>query len=466
VSFETVTYFISDKVYPALLVAFFFGLTIFIHELGHFWVAKRRGLKIERFSIGFGPKMFSWVRDHIEYRVSWIPFGGYVALPQMSPMEAVEGKTDTKTEELPPVAPFSKIQVAIAGPVMNICLALLLATVIWQMWLAVTVNPSVIGWIEPGSLEEQRGIEVGDRIVQINDRPTKTWDDVHRIVALSLEPEVTAVVEHKGERKQYRLPTHVSEQFGLKLINLYPEGRPVAGPVLSGSPAERAGVQAGDKFLAIDGVPVGSAKELIGLIGQRADKPTLIKVLRRGQALTLTAVPEFDARAKAARIGVQLEDELDFDVLRPGPTPGEQFGDVFGMLSDTAYALMHFRKTVVGVNSFSGPVGIAGGWWYEIRHGGITRGMKFAVMINIALAVFNLLPIPILDGGHILLAVLERIRRRPLNARLVYVTSTACAALLISFMLLITVFDFKRLLPRSLKRSPAPVTNESPNSTP
>jgi regulator of sigma E protease len=290
--------------------------------------------------------------------------------------------------------------------------------------------------------------------------------DVNRAVVLSLEPEITAVIEHRGERKLYTLPTRVSEQFGMKLINLYPEGRPVAGALLPGSPAERAGVQTGDKFLAIDGVPVGSAKELIGLISQRAGKPTEIKVLRRGQVVKLTAQPEYDANAKVARIGVQLEDEMDFDVLRPGPTPSEQFTEVFGMLSDTAYALVHFRKTGVGVSSFSGPVGIAGGWWYEIRHGGITRGMKFAVMINIALAVFNLLPIPILDGGHIVLAIIERIRRRPLNAKLVQVTSTAFAALLISFMLLITVFDFKKLLPRSLKHSPAPVTNEPPTPAP
>jgi regulator of sigma E protease len=415
--------------------------------------------------VGFGPKIFGWVKDGIEYRVSWIPFGGYVALPQMSPMDAIEGKSGEKAEPLPPVTPGSKILVALAGPVMNVALAFGLALVIWRVGLAVPVNPSIVGWIEPGSLEEQQGIEVGDRIVQINDRPVQTWMDVNRAVALSLEPEVNVSIERKGERKQYRLPTRVSEALGIKLINLYPQGRPMAGVVFPGKPAEQAGVQAGDKFLAIDGVPVSSAKELIELIGSRAGKPTPIQLLRRGKVVTLTATPEFDAKAQAGRIGVQLEDEMDFAVQRPGPTPGEQFGEVFGMLSDSLYALLHYKKTGVGVSSFSGPVGIAGGWWYEIRHGGLTRGMKFAVLINLALAVFNLLPIPILDGGHILLAVLEKMRRRPLNAKLVYAASTACAALLISFMLLVTVFDFKKLLPRSLKPSSAPLTNEPATET-
>ena len=107
---------ISICIYPALLVVFFFGLTIFIHELGHFLMAKRRGMKIERFSIGFGPQIGSWKRDGVEYRISWIPFGGYVALPQMAPMEVIEGKTESKPEELPPASPESKTLVAFLAP--------------------------------------------------------------------------------------------------------------------------------------------------------------------------------------------------------------------------------------------------------------------------------------------------------------------------------------------------------------
>ena len=116
VSLDTVLHAIADWIYPAIMVLFFFGMTIFFHELGHFLVAKRRGMVIERFSIGFGPKVFGWVRDGIDYRVAWLPFGGYVALPQMSPMEAIEGETESKADELPPVSPGSKFEVAVAGP--------------------------------------------------------------------------------------------------------------------------------------------------------------------------------------------------------------------------------------------------------------------------------------------------------------------------------------------------------------
>src|SRR5258706_13738141 len=149
---------VATKVYPAVLVVFFFGLTIFIHELGHYLMARKRGMIVERFSIGFGPKMFGWVKDGIDYRISWLPFGGYVALPQMSPMEAIEGKTESQAAELPPTSSMSKILVALAGPVMNFGLAFVLAAIVYWFGLPQPVNPSVIGWVEPGSREEQLGI--------------------------------------------------------------------------------------------------------------------------------------------------------------------------------------------------------------------------------------------------------------------------------------------------------------------
>src|SRR5436309_1308141 len=116
----------SFYIYPALLVLFFFGLTIFVHEFGHYLVARRRGMIVERFSIGFGPKIFGWEKDGIDYRVSWLPFGGYVALPQMSPMETIEGKNEKDAQDVPPAPPLSKTLVAVAGPIMNIIFAFLL----------------------------------------------------------------------------------------------------------------------------------------------------------------------------------------------------------------------------------------------------------------------------------------------------------------------------------------------------
>ena len=444
VSFDVIQTVIADKIYPALLVAFFFGLTIFIHELGHFLVAKRRGMKIDRFSIGFGPKIFGWKKDGVEYRVAWLPFGGYVALPQMSPMEAIEGKTDSPAEELPLAPASSKILVAIAGPIMNVVLAAMIACIIWRVGLAVPVNPPIIGLVEPGSREEQLGIHAGDRIVKVNGQDVKSWFNVQRLVALSLDSSVNVVIEQNDGPKEFLLETEVNRDFGVKTLDLYPEGRPFAKNILPDSPAEAAGVLPGDEFLAVDDVPVSTRQELIDFISKKPGEPVRLKLMRNGQMTAITVTPRLEPERNVGRIGVELEDRIAFEVTRPGPTPKTQFLEVAQNLGDTFYAIFHHKRTGVGISSFSGPVGIAGGWWYEIRNGGITRGLKFAVLINLALAVFNLLPIPVLDGGHIVFAIYESVFRRPLPARFVHAVSTAFAVLLISFMLYVTAFDFKR----------------------
>jgi regulator of sigma E protease len=155
---------------------------------------------------------------------------------------------------------------------------------------------------------------------------------------------------------------------------------------------------------------------------------------------------------------------LEYEVIRPGPTPVQQFKDVLGLMADTLYAVVNYKRTGVGAKSLSGPVGIAGGWWLEIVNGGWRRGLWFAVLLNINLAIINLLPLPVLDGGHIVFATFEAIFRRPLNAKFVHATSTAFAVLLISFMLYVTFFDIQRLTGRWSRSSPAPVNTNDANS--
>src|ERR1043166_1905088 len=322
VSSEALLSIVTHWIYPGLLVVFFFGLTIFIHELGHFLIAKRRGMIVERFFIGFGPRIFSWKREGIEYGVAWLPFGGYVALPQMSPMEAIEGKSESGAGQLPPAPPVSKILVACAGPIMNFFLAVLLASIVWQVGLSIPINPSVVGWVEPGSREEQLGIRAGDRIVQVNDREVKTWMDIQRAVAVSREPIVKVVIERDKQRTEYLLETEMNEMFGLKTINLYSQGRPFARGFQPDSPAEHAGMIVGDKFLSIEGMPVSSAQELRELVGKRAGLPTEVKVMRDDKVVSLIVVPHVDEKEKVGRMGVLLDDALEYEVVRAGPGPG------------------------------------------------------------------------------------------------------------------------------------------------
>jgi regulator of sigma E protease len=449
--------FIVNVVYPTLLVVFFFGLTIFIHELGHFLVAKLRGMKIERFSVGFGPKIWGYTKDGVDYRVSWFPFGGYVALPQMSPMETIEGETETKAEDLPLAPPRSKFEVAVAGPLMNLGLAVVLAVVLW--YVGMPTNLAVVGWVDSGSPEELAGVRPGDRIVQVNDQKVKTWSDFMEVVAFSGEPTVRVVVERDGQQNEFLLETKLNEQFGVKMLeHLWPRGHPFAQRVLGDSPAERAGLRMGDQFVSIEGIPIYSSDQLRELIGKRAEQSTDIKVRRGSETLTLTVVPEVSAEEKVGRIGVQLGDHME--IVRPGPTPIDQFTDILVSMGRMVKGLAHSKETGVKVRSMSGPVGILAIWWYAIVSGGLRQGLHIAVLLNINLAVINLLPLPVLDGGHVLFAGIEAVRRKPLSARLVHATSMAFAFLLIGFMLYVTFFDIQRLTFGRSRMAPKPDTEE------
>jgi regulator of sigma E protease len=292
--------------------------------------------------------------------------------------------------------------------------------------------------------------------MRIDDKDVKKWSDVAAVVATSLEPTVKVVVEREHKTLEFTVETTYQRDFAVKTLGLYPPGRPIAVRIRRNSPAERAGVKPNDEFLAVEGVPINGRVQLIEFIGKRADQPTQVKVMRGGQVVTLKVVPEYDEKEKAGRMQVVLGEQI----VKPGPTPVEQFEDVLAMLGSSIYAFVHHEKTGVGIRSFSGPLGIMGGWWAEFASGGMRRGLWLAVVLNINLALFNLLPVPVLDGGHILFAALEAIRRKPVNARLVHVTSTAFASLLIAFMLYITVLDIQKFLPSRSHRS-QPVTNET-----
>ena len=448
-------------IYPAVLVLFFFGLTVFIHEFGHYLMARRRRMVVERFFVGFGPRIFSWKRAGIEYGVAWLPFGGYVVLPQMGPMEMLEGKTETSATELPAASPVSKILVSFAGPIMNLVLAFVIGTVLWQIGMPAANHSTVIGWVEPNSHEELAGLRAGDRILLVNDKEVSKWTDVITGVAMSLEPVVNVVVQRGEEKLVFNVETTYEKEFGIKVTGLYPPGRPVAVRARPGSPADQAGIRPNDEFLAIENVPVFSRAQLIELVSKRADKLTHVKLMRAGNVVELTVTPVADSQDKVARMGVELTEQI----VRPGPNPWEQFTDVLGMLRDSVYAVAHHKQTGVTVKSFAGPVGILGGWWNEFAVGGIRRGLWLAVVLNINLAIFNLLPLPVLDGGHIVFALIEAIRRKPVNARLVHVVTTGFAALLIGFMLYITFNDVQKFLPHRQPHPSTPGTNEPAPAT-
>ena len=330
--------------------------------------------------------------------------------------------------------------------------------ILW--YVGMPTNLAVVGWVDSGSPEELAGVRPGDRIVQVNDQKVKTWSDFMEVVAFSREPTVRVVVERDAQQKEFLLETKLNEQFGVKMLeHLWPRGHPFAQRVLGDSPAERAGLRMGDQFVSIEGIPIYSSDQLRELIGKRADQSTEIKVRRGSDTMLLTVTPELSAEEKVGRIGVQLGDHME--IVRPGPTPIDQFTDILVSMGRMVRGLAHSKETGVTAKSMSGPVGILAIWWYAIVSGGLRQGLHIAVLLNINLAVINLLPLPVLDGGHVLFAAIEAVRRKPLSARLVHAASMTFAVLLITFMLYVTFFDIQRLTFGRSRMQPKAGTEET-----
>ncbi|MGZ4975253.1 MAG: RIP metalloprotease RseP [Limisphaerales bacterium] len=434
---------ILNILYVSIVVLLLFGASIFVHEFGHFWVARKRGLKVEGFAIGFGPKVFSWVRDGIEYSVRWIPAGGYVKLPQMITSQQLEGSADS---HIPPAPPFSKILVAIAGPVMNVIFAFLVAGIIYFVGLPEPVNPSIIGYVEPGSAEAKLGIQEGDRIVNVDGKPVNSWEQIREVTVFARTNVLPVSVVHEGKTNTYPLTAKVSD-IGGKFLNLDPKEHPVITAFTDkDAPASKAGLKVDDEFVSFDGVPVVNQPALIEMIQERAGKPTECVVKRGDQKIKVTVTPEVNPDTKKGRIGVAMSLKFIYVLKKPGPSPVEQISTVWFRTIDTFNALFHSKQTGVGVKDLSGPPGIIAMLAAQVNTD-FRLAMSFLVLLNINLAILNMLPIPVLDGGHILMAIVEKIRRRPLSVRFVEYTTTAFAVLLISFMLFVSFNDVTKRLP-------------------
>ena len=430
---------ILNIIYVIAAVLVLFGAAIFIHEFGHFWVARKLGMKVEEFAVGFGPKIHSRKRDGIEYSVRWIPAGGFVKLPQMITAEALEGQS---AEEVPPAPPLHKILVAFAGPFMNVVFAFAIATLIYFVGLPVPVSQPIIGNVDPASPEGRLGIREGDRVVMVDNNPIKSWEDVMEFTMLARTNLIPVVIEHNGVSNTYNLTATVNEVIGLKTLNLDPREHPVVGAVESGMPAAAAGLQSGDRILSVNGIPVPGQGQVIELISKSAGKPCEIIFDRKNEKKSVTITPHYDPVNKRARIGIVFSVGV-YEVQHP--TPWAQVKDVCAKMIATFNALAHSKQTGVGAKDLAGPVGILA-MLANAVNSDYRLALSFLVLLNINLAFINLLPIPVLDGGHILMAIIEKIRRRPLSIKFVEYTTTGFAVLLIGFMLYITVFgDIKRL---------------------
>jgi len=438
-----------------LVVLTVFNIIIFVHELGHFWAAKWRGLQIDRFQIWFGKPLWKKEINGVQYGLGWIPAGGFVALPQMAPMEALEGG-EKPGKPLPPITPLDKIIVAFAGPLFSMLLALLAALIVWQVGKpADFIAPQEVGYLVPGSPAEKAGLQLGDKIIEINGVPVNGFagslNSITERIILSRGQQITYTVERPGEAQPVVLKsgfetekTRWFQRRGLRQVGIEPAVPAIIGRVCPNSPAADAGLGKGDQILSIDGKPLYSLAQFSQYLKDQKWKTVRLDVeTAAGGKREVELTPERPLKPEGTdpMVGIEWDPSGEVDIRIVHPEPIQQVKDSLHMMWVTITSVIA-PDSNIGVDHLSGPVGIAKMQYQLLQmENGWRRILAFMVLFNVNLAVLNMMPFPVLDGGHITLAVLEKIFGRPVKARPLEILQTICALLLISLMLFVTSKD-------------------------
>jgi regulator of sigma E protease len=408
------------------------GLLILIHELGHFIVARLCGVGVERFSIGFGPVLLRWRGKATEYCLSAIPMGGYVKMHgEESPLEG------GRSGEFDPAQRFdrkplrTRFLIVFAGPGMNF----VLAAVIFAAMLVIfgrPVLPALVGRVAADSPAAQAGVQPGDRILTVGGRDIGNWEDLVRAVSTLDGREAPVGIERGGQRLTVSLaPRRVSvpDLFGDKKetwdIGVGPLLTPHVSTVSPGSPAERAGVKPGDVVLAVAGQPVYTPEELTQAIQKRPGEQFALTAERDGKRLDLTVTARREreksptgGQIEVGRIGIGIDTKAAVTYVRSDPftAVGQGLAQTWNMTALTVTGLWKLLSRQIDASNIGGPLQIAAEAGRQARQG-VGALAFFTAIISINLAVLNLLPVPMLDGGHLLFFLLEAVRGRPLSLK-------------------------------------------------
>ncbi|MBK1834767.1 RIP metalloprotease RseP [Roseibacillus ishigakijimensis] len=450
-----------------VVVVLLFNFMIFFHELGHFLAARWRGLEVEKFYIWFGKPIWKKTVNGVEYGLGTIPMGGYVALPQMAPMEVIEGGDSERRKQLPPISPLDKIIVAFAGPLFSFLLALFAACAVWVFGKpADTIHTTEIGYVQEGSPAEKAGLQPGDRILSIDGEKVNRFigglDGISEKIMLSKHNTVDIRFVRDGREMSTTAgflvdDTSWFQRRAMRRIGVsYADSMEVA-EVTEGSPAAVAGLQAGDRILAVAGKPVHSVPEMSDFLAEKVGEEVSLTLARGEEELVLTVpalVPQDKVTGKPhpdgrPMIGVRFQSSYDLSLVNPSPV--DQVKEGLLLMLTTLQAITA-KDSNVGIQHLSGPVGIGNAMFGFIRTDeALRRILWFMVVLNINLAIMNMLPLPVLDGGHIVLAIGEQIRGRPVQIRVLEIVQSGFVLVLLSLFLYITSKDVADLFPTGPK---------------
>jgi regulator of sigma E protease len=431
------------------------GILIFVHELGHFLFAKLANVKVLKFSLGFGPRVLGRKYGETEYQISAVPLGGYVKMLGEESGDEITDEDRARAYNLQPV--WKRILIVLAGPVFNIIFAAFVFASISVS--GVPVPYPDIGKVAGESPAERAGLMTGDRVVSINGKEIRSWDEIDTAANKTSGKPLLFKVKRDGTVVDLQVaPERKPEKdiFGEEretwYIGISPLLYPDVGEVTKGSPAEKAGLRKGDRVVAIGETPLKTWQDMTGIIHESPDKPLRFKIKRDDRVIEVVITPEKSTipapggeKKEIGLIGVRPQGN-DF-IKRYGPAEAVYFGvtKTWEVSVLTFVSIIKLIQRIIPAETIGGPILIFQMAGQQAAHGPLSF-FSFLAIISINLGVLNLLPIPMLDGGHILFLGIEAVRGKPLNEKVIMVAQRVGLAMILTLMIFAFYNDVMRLI--------------------
>ncbi|MGA7421113.1 MAG: RIP metalloprotease RseP [Candidatus Sulfotelmatobacter sp.] len=446
----------SDILISIAAVAVVLGFMILIHEFGHYAVAKLLGVRVEQFAIGFGKRLVGFRKGDTDYRINAIPLGGYVKMSGENPMDERTGDPG----EFMSHPRWHRFLIAIAGPAMNILLAIFLLTAVYMVHYEYPVfldKPAVIEGVKHDSAADRAGLQPGDRIVKVDGIVNPTWEQLQPRVWLSPNQPLTVTVQRGDQTFEKTIVPQPVTTSEVGSAGWFPEDPVIVGQIEPNSPAAKGGLKEDDRIVALDGKPLVSIEAMIERLQQSKETPVDLTVKRDGQTLNLVGlkpvlVKTEDPKEQRYRLGFVARSETKVTTLPFGQALSRS------LEQNKKYSLLILelaKKIVQGkvsLKAVSGPIGIAQDAGYAAQQKGWTPLMELTAGISLNLGIFNLLPIPIMDGGVILFLFIEGLMRRDVSLRIKERVYQAAFVFLVLFAVMVIYNDLMKTLPGLMDR--------------
>jgi regulator of sigma E protease len=427
---------------------FVLGILILIHEFGHFAAAKLFGVRVETFSLGFGKRLVGFRRGDTDYRISALPFGGYVKMTGETPLETRTGAP----EEFMSHPRWQRLVIAFAGPMMNILLSIGLLTAVFMIHYerpAFMDQKAKIGYVVPNTPAAKAGIKTGDVIAKINGVDNPVWEDVKLNTLESPGVPVSVTVLRGDQVISTSVTPEKNEDGQAGDPGWLPDESNVVTALEANMPAVNAGIKVGDVISAVNGAPIRSTKAMIDLLQQTKDQPVDLTVEENGQQRTVRVTPVLKADSTESRYRIGMASEPQYiDTKLPFPkalrTSLEENKRYSFLVVDLVRKLL---RTQVSIKTMSSPIGISVAAGEAARQPGWTPLMTFMAIVSLQLGIFNLFPIPILDGGMILMLLIEGLMRRDISIKIKERAYQVAFVFLIIFAAVVIYNDIVKTIP-------------------